>query len=419
MGDLLTAARQRLYDAAEITGVSQDLLKPLSYPRETVAASLPLRRDDGSLDLIKAWRCRYDDHLGPTKGGVRFHPEVDADEVQTLAFWMTVKCALAGLPFGGGKGGVQIDYGDLSQHERERLTRLFASSFAHVFGPDRDIPAPDVGTGETEMAWIADTIGRHRGEHARHVVTGKPVALGGLAGRQAATGDGAFLVLQAIADRLGLADGDRRIALQGFGAGGRQFAKRAAEAGWRIVAVADSSGTLTNPDGLDIDALTETKREKGAVTKSDDGDIGAPKDVLTAECDLLVPAAMGGQITEDNADDVRASAILEIANGPVSPGADEILSDRGVHVVPDILANSGGVFVSWLEWVQGRTQTPIEPTDVAERLEDRLRERATAVAEKADELSVSLRVAAYALAAERLAEAISASGAGFYQGETK
>ena len=414
MGDMLTAARARLYDAAEATGIPTEFLESLSYPQETIAISLPLRRDDGSLDLVKAWRCRYSDALGPTKGGLRFHPSVSADEVQTLAFWMTVKCALAGLPFGGGKGGVQIDYRGLSPFERERLTRLFASSFAHIFGPDRDIPAPDVGTGETEMAWIAETYGKKHAAHTRHVVTGKPAVLGGLAGRKAATGDGAYIVLEALAEPLGVADSEKRIALQGFGSGGRQFARRAIENGWSLVAVADSSGTITRDDGLDLDALERAKDDKGSVTEAEGGEKRAGDDILFVDCDVLVPAALGGQITKDNVGDLKASAILEIANGPVLPEADTRLAERGIKVAPDILTNSGGVIVSWLEWVQGRTQTPFAPDEVAERLSARLRDRADAVRRTAEENDTDLRTAAYALAAERLVEAAKGFGAEIY-----
>jgi len=415
MGDLLSAARTRLFDAAEAAGLPDDLLKPLSYPRETVAVSLPLRRDDGSLELIKAWRCRYDDHLGPTKGGLRFHPSVSADEVQALAFWMTVKCALIDLPFGGGKGGAQVAYRDLSTHERERFTREFAAAFAPVIGPDRDIPAPDVGTGPTEMAWIADTFGKHRSGHTRHVVTGKPPALGGLAGRADATGGGAFIVLTTMADALGLADGDKRIALQGFGSGGRRFARRAVDDGWRIVAVADSRGMILNDDGLDLDALETAKDEKGSVAEAGDGDRDDAEAILSVGCDLLVPAALGGQITAKNADQVSARAILEIANGPVSADADQALLDRGIRIAPDILANSGGVFVSWLEWVQGRTQIPFGTDEVKQRLEDRLSQRARAVIEAAEEFDADFRTAAYILAAQRLAQAVSAHGSGSYR----
>ena len=417
MGELLSAARARLFEAAKAAGLPKEVLKPLSYPKETISVSQPLRRDDGSLDLIKAWRCRYDDHLGPTKGGIRFHPSVSADEVQSLAFWMTVKCALVDLPFGGGKGGAQIDFRELSPQERERFTRDFAASFAHVIGPDRDIPAPDVGTGATEMAWIADTFGKHRTGHNRHVVTGKPPVLGGLPGRANATGDGAFIVLKAMEEALGLDDTEKRIALQGFGSGGRRFARRAVEDGWKLVAIADSRGTVRNEDGLDLDAVEKAKDEKGSVTDMEDGDTDDAKAVLSTECDLLVPAALGGQITADNADRIRASAILEIANGPVSADADDILRERGIRIAPDVLANAGGVFVSWLEWVQGRTQIPFAQDEVETRLQERLQDRAKAVIETANELDVDLRKAAYVLAAQRLAKAVSASGGHLYRSE--
>ncbi|WPZ32369.1 Glu/Leu/Phe/Val dehydrogenase [Thalassobaculum sp. OXR-137] len=414
MGELLSSARVRLFEAAKAAGISEKTLKPLSYPKETIAVSLPLRRDDGSLELIKAWRCRYDDHLGPTKGGIRFHPSVSADEVQSLAFWMTVKCALIDLPFGGGKGGAQIDFRGLSPQERERFTREFAAGFAHVIGPDRDIPAPDVGTGPTEMAWIADTYGKHRTGHTRHVVTGKPPVLGGLAGRANATGDGAFIVLKAMEEALGLAGTKRRIALQGFGSGGRRFARRAVEDGWTLVAVADSSGSVRSEKGLDLDALEKAKDQKGSVTELDGGETDESGAVLFTDCDLLVPAALGGQITAGNAERIKAGAVLEIANGPVSADADDILRERGIRIAPDVLANAGGVFVSWLEWVQGRTQIPFSDHDVDNRLKKRLEDRSKAVIEAAQEFDVDFRTAAYVLAAQRLAKAVSAQGAHLY-----
>ena len=413
MGNLLSAARKRLFDAADMVGVTDELFEMLKYPRETVAMSIPFRRDDNGLELVKAWRCRYDDHLGPTKGGLRFHPTVDADHVQTLAFWMTVKCALMDLPFGGGKGGAAIDFGSLSPHERERFTRSFTASFAHVFGPDRDIPAPDVGTGPSEMAWIADTYGDRAGHQVRHVITGKPPAIGGLSGREGATGDGALIAFETLADRLGIEKG-ARIAVQGFGSGGRRFALQAAEQGWTIVAVADSSATVSDPDGLDVPALAEAKADGGALSDAGAGTKGDPGDVLTIDCDVLVPAALGGAITADNAGDLSCSAIVEIANGPVDPDADTILRDRGIHVVPDVLANAGGVFVSWLEWVQGRTQVPFTDEEVRQRLQDRMTSRAGAVADTADDLDCDLRTAAYALAAQRLSAAICAKGSSAY-----
>jgi glutamate dehydrogenase (NADP+) len=241
---MLTSMRKRLFDAAGMVGADPELLEVMKYPSETVAVSLPLRRDDGKLDMIKAWRCRYDDTLGPTKGGVRFHPSVSDDEVRTLAFLMTVKCAVMHLPFGGAKGGAKVDPVSLSTLERERLARTYAARLPHVIGPDRDILAPDMGTDATEMAWMADEYGSIRNEHSRNVVTGKPPALGGLSARKAATGRGAFYALEALSGALGLEETDRRVAIQGFGSGGREFSRCCAENGWKIVAVADSSGSF-------------------------------------------------------------------------------------------------------------------------------------------------------------------------------
>ncbi len=414
MTSMLTAARKRLFDAAKSADIAGEFLEALKYPQETVAVSIPLRRDDGRLELVKGWRCRYSDLLGPTKGGLRFHPSVNAEEVQTLAFWMMVKCALMDLPFGGGKGGAQIDYRALSAHERERFTRRFAVAFRHVFGPARDIPAPDVGTGAAEMAWIADEYGHLNGGQARHVVTGKPEVIGGLEGRPAATGDGAFHALKNLAEALGVSGSEKRIAIQGFGSGGRRFAQTAAQEGWRVVAIADSRGAIFNGDGLDIDAVGRAKSEAGSVAEAEGGEALDADAVLTAECDVLVPAALGGQITAENADDLRCRALVEIANGPVEPEADDILRRRGIAVAPDIFANAGGVYVSWLEWVQGRAQTPIEPDDVSERLAAAMRRKARQIGSVADEAQVDLRTACYMIAARRLEKAVCAFGGAAY-----
>ncbi|RED14398.1 Glu/Leu/Phe/Val family dehydrogenase [Pontivivens insulae] len=414
MGDQLSAARDRLFDAARKTGVECELLETLKYPQETLAASIPVRMDDGALKMVKAWRCRYSDLLGPTKGGLRFHPSTNADEVQTLAFWMTVKCALMQLPYGGGKGGISVDYKSLSQSERERLTRAFAERFAHIFGPARDIPAPDVGTGPMEMAWIADTIGQVRHEHVPGLITGKPPIAGGLEGRAPATGQGAFLVLDTLAEALGVADGDKTIALQGYGSGGRHFARFAADAGWKIIAVADSGGTAFDAEGLDLDVLDKVKADGGSVVDAEGVESRKSDAILSVEADVLVPAAMGGQITSDTVGALSCKAIVEIANGPVLPEADAALRDAGIKVAPDILANAGGVFVSWLEWVVNRSGVPMSNDEVTKRLTDRITARAKAVAQKAEELDSDMRTAAYAVAAEQLDKALVARGAGSY-----
>lgn len=408
MASLLSSARQRFFDALALADVPPESCEALKYPKETVAASIPLRRDDRSLMLLKAWRCRYSDHLGPTKGGLRFHPSANADEVQTLAFWMTMKCALARLPFGGAKGGVQVDYGALSTNEKEKLTRAYAHAFSRVIGPERDIPAPDVGTGAPEMTWIADAHAATDGRHARHVVTGKPEIVGGLGARPGATGDGALICLDALAEHLDLSDERRRIAVQGFGAGGRRFAEQAHRKGWTIVAIADSDGTAFNGDGLDVDRVSRTKDEGGGVADAEGAERLAAAEVLYTDCDVLVPAALGGQITAVNASAIECSVILEIANGPVLPEADVQLVEQGVQVIPDILANSGGVFASWLEWVQGRSQVPISNADARSRLKDRLGCTARRVCKTAGELGVDLRTAAYVEAARQLSRAIEA-----------
>lgn len=415
MDSMLEAAKRRLLEAAADAKLAPDALEILNHPKETVEVAIPLRRGDGSLDLIKAWRRRYSDLLGPTKGGLRFHPSVTGDEVRTLAFWMTMKCALMELPFGGGKGGAQIDYRSLSPHERERFTRGLAHAFGRVFGPNRDIPAPDMGAGPEEMAWIANTFGYSNGGHARHVVTGKPPILGGLEGRANATGDGAFHALEQLSSKLGLGAGANRIAVQGFGSGGRRFAETASRHGWRVVAIADSRGAIFNGDGLDVEAVGRAKDRTGEVAHADCGEPIASAELLKVDCDALVPAALGNQITTDTVGDLRCRAIIEIANGPVAPDADAELRARGIEVAPDILANAGGVFVSWLEWVQGRSQMPIGPSEVAERLRARMCAKADEIVAVSGELDVDLRRSAYVVAARRLSEAVRALGSAAYE----
>lgn len=405
---MLTKALDRLHTAIDAAGLPDGLSDALAWPKETMEAHLPVRRDDGSMLYIPAWRCRYEDALGPTKGGVRFSPGVNAEEVKTLALWMTLKCALMHLPYGGGKGGAAVDLSDFSAGERERLTRAYASAFAALIGPERDIPAPDVGTGAREMAWMMDEYATLSGAIAPDVVTGKPISLGGLPERHDATGLGALYALDALRDTLGLEDG-ARIAVQGFGSGGRVFAREAAQRKYRIVCVSDSSGALFNGDGLDIDAVIDAKSDQGRVDAGP-GDALDRDAVFDVEADLLVPAALGGVVTAERAQNLQAKALLEIANGPVLPEADEALRSRGVRVVPDILANAGGVYVSWLEWAQTKRAIPYEDGYVAAKLEGAMRNRATQVMEKARKQDGDLRLAAYTLAAERLAGALTARG---------
>ena len=409
MGELLSAARERMTRAGNTVEVRSELLERLHYPHETLAASIPLRRDDGTLAQLKAWRCRYDATLGPTKGGIRFHPSVCEDEVQTLAFLMTMKCALMGLPFGGGKGGVAVDADDLSLMEKERLARGFVRHFARIIGPDRDVPAPDVATGAQEMAWMADEYAALAGAIEPAVFTGKPPALGGIEGRTPATGRGALIALEAVRGKLDLPEGDLAIALQGFGNAGSWFARAAAEKGHRIVAVSDSSGMVINEDGLDIDALVKAKDEDGSVTalsgkgvKSKDEGEG----IVEQECDVLALAALGGVIDANNAGSLKCKAVLEIANRPVLPDADAPIAEAGIEVVPDILANGGGVVVSHAEWAQNRIGIAWDEKRVTDHLKGHVEGAAQRVLDIMEEHDCSMRDAAYGAALLPLCDAI-------------
>ena len=415
MGEHLAAAQGRMTRAAKLLGLEDEVVAHLTHPIETLAAPVNLRRDDGSAVSLKSWRCRYNSALGPTKGGIRFHNSVHLDEVETLAFLMTMKCALMDLPFGGGKGGVEVDASDLSAMEKERLARGYVRAMAKILGPDRDVPAPDVATGEREMAWMVSEYSEIAGSIQPHAFTGKPVSLGGMAGRTPATGRGAHIALEEMRDLAGPSEeGGLTIALQGFGNAGRWFADAAAKAGHRIVAVADSSGTVSDPDGLDIEALAQVKDEKGKVTAFDGGSAQSSdqsNDVLSTKCDVLVFAALGGVIAgEDDAKALNCKAIVELANRPVLPAADQALADAGIEVVPDILANGGGVTVSHAEWVQGRQGIDWAEEDVSDYLEEKMSDAARNVREVMQDYDTDMRTAAYAVALRRLCAAISAHG---------
>ena len=413
MGKELTKARKRLTNAARFIDVDDILLDQLSYPKQTLSATLPVRMDDGSMRLFKAWRCRYNELLGPTKGGVRYHLDVCLDEVITMAFWMTCKCALADLPFGGAKGGVCVDISELSPYECERLTRAYARAFDILTDPNTDIPAPDINTGEQTMAWLADEIKVLRNRHVEAAVTGKPLAIGGVAGRTEATGEGALCVLEALADAFGLTERHHTVALQGFGNAGRNFARAAREAGFQITAVADASGGVICPDGKDLDKLENHIEETGGASGFADGNNASAatnEEVLTSECDVLAPAAIANQIVEDNASDIRAKVILEIANGPTAVEADPILEEKGVKLIPDILANAGGVTVSYFEWVQNMRHLRQSRDEIMTDLRERIKHNAQSVLQTANKKEITLREAAYVKALERLQEASAARG---------
>jgi glutamate dehydrogenase (NADP+) len=408
--DLLEDAGRRLEAAVENSEVSEETLTRLRHPRSSLKFSIPVRMDDGTLEIFRGYRVRYDSSRGPAKGGIRFHPGVDVAEVTTLAFWMTFKTALLDLPFGGAKGGVTVDVKHLSIAELERLARGYIAAVADAIGPDVDIPAPDVATGELVMGWMADEYAKIRRSHVPAALTGKPLALGGIPGRTTAVADGAFHVIRQLHDRL-LGDTTHpTVAVQGFGKVGAPLATSLAEAGYRVVAVSDSTVAVHDPDGLDLTQLRRHKQRTGSLADAPLGTELERDELLALEVDLLVPAALEGAIHGGNADDVRADVVVEVANGPVTSAADAILDERGITIVPDILANAGGVTVSWFEWIQNRAGDAWDATMVRERLERSMVRETRHVQRIADERKVPLRVAAYVVALERLGAAMEATG---------
>lgn len=408
---MLDQALLRLDDAARHLQLDGDVLEKLKYPRETTKTRLMIRMDDGSRKSFMAWRCRYDDTRGPTKGGIRFHPDATIDEVETLAFWMTFKCAVMNLPYGGGKGAVRVDPHLLSYAELERLSRAYVQAFAKIIGPDRDIPAPDVYTNAMIMGWIADEFASIVGQSTPAVVTGKPIALGGSLGREDATARGGYYLLRRLEKELGLRPG-QRVAIQGFGNAGRHIARLLHADGYKIVAVSDTRGAIHAPAGLPVDGLIAAKEDGKSVAAlaPPHGETIDPDDLVGVDCDLLVPAALEDLIHIDNVERIRARVILELANGPITPEADQVLQDRNVVVLPDILANAGGVTVSYFEWVQNRQGYYWTEEEVHSRLKDSMEREGAAIWELATDRRIRLRTAAYVHALSRLAAAIEAHG---------
>lgn len=409
---LLDRALIRLEEAANHLKIDQDVIEKLKYPRETTKTRLLIRMDDGSRKSFLAWRCRYDDTRGPTKGGIRFHPDSTVEEVETLAFWMTFKCAVMNLPYGGGKGAVRVDPHQLSKTELERLSRAYVQAFANIIGPDRDIPAPDVYTNAMIMGWMSDEYNQITGEVSPAVITGKPIALGGSLGRNDATARGGFYLVRNLATELGL-DKDHTVAIQGFGNAGQYYARLTAADGNSVVAVSDSAGAIYRPGGLDVEKLIAGK-EAGRRVADMASELGAKvisaDELLSVEVDLLVPAALEDMITKDNAGTIKAKVVLELANGPVTPDGDKILNDKGVIVLPDILANAGGVTVSYFEWVQNRQGYYWDLEEIHARLLKIVEREGRAIWDIAQSRKVSVRSAAYIHALGRLANAIEAHG---------
>jgi glutamate dehydrogenase (NAD(P)+) len=378
----------------------------LRTPKRELTVNFPVKMDDGSVRIFTGYRVHHSTARGPSKGGIRYHPEVTLDEVRALAMWMTWKCAVMNLPYGGAKGGVVCDPKALSAQELENLTRRYATEISLLISPEGDIPAPDVGTNPQVMAWIMDTYSMHRGYSVPAVVTGKPVPVGGSLGRAEATGRGVSIVTREALARLGRSVGGTRVAVQGYGNVGQVSARLLHAAGARLVAVSDSSGGTYNPHGLDPGALERHKQEGGRLVDFRGGEPIDNAALLTTDCDVLIPAALEQQITGANAERIRARLIVEGANGPTTPEADEILAARGVLVVPDILANAGGVTVSYFEWVQDLQSFFWTEEEINARLERLMVRAFHDVAATAEARRVDLRLAALIRAIERVAEAI-------------
>ena len=418
MSSVFAGARQRLQKLGRSSGISQTVIDSLSRPKSTLCASLPVLMDDGSTQYFDAYRCQYNSLLGPCKGGVRFHPKVTQDEVQALALWMTIKCAVVDLPYGGGKGGVSVNPKGLSRMELERLSRAYMRAMADFVGPNKDIPAPDVYTNARIMSWMRDEFEVIKREKSPAVITGKPVNMGGSLGREEATGRGAFLVTEFLRSKEGRAAEDIRVAIQGFGNAGYNIAKLLFEAGYKIIAISDSKGAICDEAGLDIDAVKQQKEKyrsldsgycESSVCESDTYKSITHEELFALDVDLLIPAALENAITEKNVENIKARWITEVANGPISSAADEILFKKGVVVIPDVLANSGGVIVSYFEWVQNKAGYPWSLDEVRSRLHDKLKISFDAMwLNKSEE--VSLRMAAYAKALKTLEQLIKIQG---------
>ena len=399
------------FDAiADHLGLDEGIRQILRTCKRELVVNFPVRMDDGTTPVFTGYRVQHNIVRGPAKGGIRYHPAVTLDEVRAMAMWMTWKSAVVNIPYGGAKGGVVVDPKRLSLSELENLTRRYATEISIIIGPEKDIPAPDMGTDARIMAWIMDTISMHRGHSVTGVITGKPVSIGGTLGRTEATGRGLLYILQAAAQARGLPVDGGTIAIQGFGNVGGVAAGLLSRVGGRVVAISDASGGISNPRGLDVDALRHYKQDGGKLVDSRNGDKITNEELLSLPVDFLMPAALESQITGRNASQVKAKMIVEGANGPTTPEADAILADSGVLVVPDILANAGGVIVSYFEWVQDLQFFFWEEEEVNERLQRIITGVFREVSRIAETEKVSLRQAAMLLAVRRVLDATNTRG---------
>ena len=409
-GSAWDQALAQLDQAARIMNLDPNVHEVLRNPKRALIVSVPIRMDDGTVRSFTGYRVHHNTSRGPSKGGIRYHPSVNLEEVKALAMWMTWKCAVVGIPYGGAKGGVVVNPKELSQRELEALTRRYASEILPLIGPERDIPAPDVGTDEQIMAWIMDTYSMNSGYSVPGVVTGKPLAVGGSAGRRAATGRGVMYVTVATLKHLAMPVDEARIVVQGFGKVGAPVVQLLSDQGCIVVGVSDVGGGVYNPRGLSPVGLSAHHREAKTVAGYDGGEPLTNEELIELECDVLIPAALEEVVTQANADRVHARIVVEAANGPTTPEADEILHDRRVHVVPDILANAGGVTVSYFEWVQDLQAYFWTADEVNARLRRVMEESYVSVLDLAEERKVTMRQAATILGVQRVAEAHTTRG---------
>ncbi|MBD3163834.1 glutamate dehydrogenase [Candidatus Woesearchaeota archaeon] len=417
-GKIFSNALKQIRKAYEYVNISKDVCSILENPKEILSSSLVIEMDDGTVGIFPAIRVHFNDILGPTKGGIRYHPNVNKDEVKALAFWMTFKCAVTGIPYGGAKGGVAVQPRKLSVHELEHLSRAYISAFADFIGPDKDIPAPDVYTDSTIMGWMMDEYNKITRKQNPAVITGKPINLGGSEGRDVATALGCYYVFKEFSKRAKL-NKKIRIAVQGFGNAGMNVAKLLYDDGYKVVAVSDSRGAVFNKSGLKIDVLVRRKKKSTKAGLSDvsvcdecKGDTKgiSNEELLELDVDVLIPAALEGQITRENAGRIKAKYIFELANGPTTIEADEILKKKNIKIIPDILANSGGVIVSYFEWVQNRAGYYWSKEKVFKRLREKIVSSFDKVYETAQKNKIDFRTAAYVIGLQRIKQAIESKG---------
>jgi glutamate dehydrogenase/leucine dehydrogenase len=403
-------ALQNFDAAADVLGLDNDTREMIKFPERVLSVSVPVRMDDGRIRRFEAYRVQHSSARGPGKGGIRYHPQVTLDEVKALATWMTWKCAVVNIPFGGAKGGVTCDPKHMSVHELERLTRRYTSAILPLIGPEKDIPAPDVYTNSQTMAWIMDTFSMTKGYAVPGVVTGKPLNLGGSLGRNEATGRGVFYTIECACQHLGLPLKGATVVVQGFGNAGSIAAQLLHAAGAKVIAVNDSTSGVYNRNGLNIPELMHLKSLTGKVEGFPEAEPITPEDLLALECDILVPAALENAVHVDNAAKVRAKVVAEAANGPLTPAADRVLEDKGVFIIPDILCNAGGVTVSYFEWVQDEQHLFWQEQDIYDRLEKVMKIAFNDVLKIRLDHKVDMRIAANMLGIGRVADAVRVRG---------